>query len=60
MPSYITYVTKKHFMFVRRTLMYLAVYIIHWQDRGQQGSIREAGRGSVEDGTGCWAMRQWV
>ena len=28
MPSCVTYVTKKHFMFVKRTLTYLAVNII--------------------------------
>ena len=43
MLSYDTYVTKKHFMFVKWTLTYLAVNIIWWR-RGQD-SGGEGGRG---------------
>ena len=28
MPSYVTYVTKEHFIFIKRTLTYLALSII--------------------------------
>jgi len=44
MPSCVTYVTKKHFMFVKRTLTYLAVNIIIQWRRGQD-SGEEGGRG---------------
>ena len=44
MPSCVTYVTKKHFMFVKRTLTYLAVNIIIQWRRGQD-SGGEGGRG---------------
>jgi len=43
MPSCVTYVTKEHFMFVKRTLTYMAVSIN--RGRGEQGSGRERGRG---------------
>jgi len=43
MPSWVTYVTKKNFMFVKRTLTYLAVNISQWR-RGQD-SGGEGGRG---------------
>jgi len=43
MISCVTYVTKKHFMFVKRTLTYLVVNIIWWR-RGQD-SGGEGGRG---------------
>jgi len=39
----VTYVTKKHFIFVKQTLKYLAVNIIRWR-RGQD-SGEERGRG---------------
>jgi len=44
MPSCVTSVTKEHFMFVKRTLTYLAVSIIRWrrgQDSGGEGGRRE-------------------
>jgi len=46
-PSCVTNVKKKHFMFVKRTLTYLAVNIIWWrrgQDSGGEGG-REEDRG---------------
>jgi len=55
MPSCVTYVTMKHFMFVKRTLTYLAVNlnIIQWrrgQDSGEEGGRgedRELGKAGV-------------
>ena len=53
MPSCVTYVTKKHRMFVKQTLTYLAVIIIQWR-RGQdsggaggRGEDRELGKERV-------------
>jgi len=43
MSSCVTYVTKKHLIFVKRTLTYLAVIVIRWR-RGQD-SGGEGGRG---------------
>jgi len=43
-PSCVTYVTKKHLMFVKRTLTYLVVNIVRWrrgQDSGGEGGRRE-------------------
>jgi len=41
MPFCITYVTKKHFMFVKRTLTYLAVNIIRWRRGQDSGNVRK-------------------
>jgi len=43
MPSYVTYVAKEHFMFVKRTLVYLAVSII--RGRGEHDGGGERGKG---------------
>jgi len=43
MPSCVTYLTKQHFMFLKRTLPHLAVSTI-W-GRGEQGSGGKGGRG---------------
>ena len=45
MSSCVTYVTKKHFVFVKRTLTYLAVNIIQWRREQDSGG----GRGRRED-----------
>jgi len=48
MPSCVTYVTKEQFMFVKRTLTYLAMNVIQWrrgQDSGGEGG-KEEDRGS--------------
>ena len=53
MPFCVTYVTKKHLMFVKPTLTYLAVNIVWWrrgQDscgKGGRGEDRELGKARV-------------
>ena len=50
MPSYVTYVTEEHLVFVKWALTHLTVDVVK----------RSSGEGGDNGGTGGWVRREWA